>query len=226
MLVLGFPAGGFGTNTYVFAERPGAGCVIIDPGQRSAEGLGELVSRNRLTPEAVLLTHGHMDHTWDAVPVSERYDVPVYVHADDRFMVGSPASGLPRGFPAHLLEGHPNTDPSDLVEVRGRRTTIHAAGLDIEVLHTGGHTPGSVILYVRGEGHDLFTGDALLAGALGRTDGPGGDESQLRATLGEHCAHLPDSTAIHPGHGEATTLWAQRRVHPFLRTEPAPSHTP
>ncbi|WP_116246363.1 MBL fold metallo-hydrolase [Nocardiopsis sp. FIRDI 009] len=224
MLILGFPAGVFGTNTYVLAERPGAGCVIIDPGQRSLEGLGELVARHRLEPEAVLLTHGHMDHTWDAVPVSERYDVPVYVHADDRFMVGAPARGLPRDFPAHLLEGHPNTDPTDLREIRRDRTTVRAAGLDIEALHTGGHTPGSMILHVRGEGSALFTGDALLTGALGRTDGPGGDEGRLRTALAEHCRALPDTTAIHPGHGESTTLRAERRLHPFLRPDPVSSH--
>ncbi|MFE3460932.1 MBL fold metallo-hydrolase [Nocardiopsis aegyptia] len=223
MLILGFPAGVFGTNTYVLAEGPGAGCVIIDPGQRSLEGLSDLVARHRLEPEAVLLTHGHMDHTWDAVPVGARYDVPVYVHTADRFMVGAPARGLPDDFPAHLLEGHPNADPSGLRAVDGDRTTVRAAGLDIEALHTGGHTPGSIVLHVQGGESALFTGDALLAGALGRTDGPGGDERRLRSALNRHCAPLPDTTAIHPGHGDPTTLRAERRLHPFLRPEAAPA---
>ncbi|WP_370013495.1 MBL fold metallo-hydrolase [Nocardiopsis sp. Huas11] len=104
----------------------------------------------------------------------------------------------------------------------GERSTVGAAGLSIEALRTGGHTPGSILLHVGGEGSELFTGDALLAGSLGRTDGPGGDERRLRSALSRHCARLPDATTIHPGHGEATTLRAQRRLHRFLRTQARP----
>ena len=219
MLILGFPAGEFATNTYAVAAEPGAECLIVDPGKEAFGGLNDLVGRYRLEPAGVVLTHGHMDHTWDAVPVAERYGVPVYVHAADRFMVGAPARGLPDDFPGHLLDGHPGAEPADLRELRGDRGLLRFGELDVEVLHTGGHTPGSVLVHVRdggaGEGA-LFTGDALLRGEIGRTDGPGGDAEVLRASLARHCADLPDRTSLFPGHGSSTTLGAERSAHPWL----------
>ncbi|WP_017623095.1 MBL fold metallo-hydrolase [Nocardiopsis chromatogenes] len=223
MLILGFPAGGFATNTHAVAAGPGAGCLLIDPGKEAFAGLAALIGRHRLVPGAVVLTHGHMDHTWDAVPVAEHYGVSVYVHAADRFMVGAPARGLPDDFPAHLLDGHPRAEPADLRELHGDRNTLHVGRLAVEALHTGGHTPGSMLVHVRDKGTGetaLFTGDTLLRGELGRTDGPGGDRRRLQESLTRHCAGLPDSTPVLPGHGGATTLGAEREVHPWLAGGP------
>ncbi|MDA2805667.1 MBL fold metallo-hydrolase [Nocardiopsis suaedae] len=225
MLILGFPAGEFGTNTRVVAPGPGADCLLVDPGKEAFAGLADLIGRHRLDPAAVVLTHGHMDHTWDAVPVAGHYGVPVYVHAADRFMVGAPARGLPSDFPAHLLDGHPGTEPVDLREFHGDRNSLRVGRLAVEALHTGGHTPGSVLVHVRDDGTGetaLFTGDALLRGELGRTDGPGGDGRRLRASLARHCAGLPDDTPVLPGHGGATTLGGERLVHPWLAAASAP----
>jgi hydroxyacylglutathione hydrolase len=216
VLVLGFPAGSFTTNAYLLAAGPGSGCLIIDPGQRSAKTLHELVTRHRLEPEAVLLTHGHMDHTWDALPVSRRYGVPVYIHPDDRFMLGAPAKGLPDTFPQELLAGHPNAEPSDVRPCGAGDGPVEAAGLTIHGHHVGGHTPGSVVFHCEADESVLFTGDALFAGSLGRTDGPGGDALLLRDSLARACGPLDDATSLLTGHGEPSTLGRERRLHAFL----------
>ncbi|WP_406863672.1 MBL fold metallo-hydrolase [Streptomyces sp. HUAS MG47] len=217
MLVLGFPAGSFGTHAYLLAPRAGAGCVIVDPGQRSAGRIAELVTEHRLVPEAVLVTHGHMDHTWDVVPVARRHGVPVYIHPEDRFMLGAPAAGLPADFPPELLAGHPNEEPADVRPFAPDRGVLHLAGLTLHTVHVAGHTPGSVVLHCEADVPLLLSGDALLAGALGRTDGPGGSASRLRAGLARACAPLDDTTVVLPGHGARTTLGREREVHAFLR---------
>lgn len=216
MLVLGFPAGSFTTNAYLLAPDEGAGCVIVDPGQRSAGRIAELVARHRLVPEAVIVTHGHMDHTWDAVPVARRYGVPVHIHPDDRFMLGAPAAGLPADFPSELLDGHPNEEPADVRLLAPDRDVLEVAGLTLHTAHVGGHTPGSVVLHCEADESLLLTGDALFAGTLGRTDGPGGSASRLRDGLGSVCAPLDDATVVLPGHGGTTTLGRERRLHAFL----------
>ncbi|MEV5742171.1 MBL fold metallo-hydrolase [Microbispora rosea] len=218
MLILEFRAGSFETNAYVVAAGLGRGCVIIDPGQRSAAALHGLVTRHHLEPEAILLTHGHMDHTWDVLPLSERYGVPVYVHPDDRFMVAAPARGLPESFPRELLAGHPNREPSDVRPCGAPGSpVVEAAGLTIQAHHVAGHTPGSVTYYVESGEPALFTGDALFAGSLGRSDGPGGDAGRLRDGLSRICRPLDDATRLLPGHGGPSTLGGERRLHAFLR---------
>lgn len=217
MLVLGFPAGSFATNAYLLATGPGRPCLVVDPGQRSDAALAELVARHRLEPAAVLLTHAHMDHTWDAVPVSRRYGVPVHVHPEDRFMLGDPAAGLPDTFPRDLLAGHPCAEPSEVRDCGESDPLPQLDGLHLTTRRVGGHTPGSVVFHcAAGEDEVLFTGDALLAGSLGHTDGPGGDPAALRDGLARACRGLGDATAVLPGHGERTTLGHARTLHPFL----------
>ncbi|WP_137816128.1 MBL fold metallo-hydrolase [Gandjariella thermophila] len=216
MLLHSFPAGSFGTNCYVLATASGQACVIVDPGQDAAEPLHDIVTRYRLEPEAVLLTHGHMDHTWDVLPVCRRYGVPAYIHPDDRFMLDAPARGLPETFPQHVLAGHPNAEPASVLPLGADQRPLRLAGLSIVARHTAGHTPGSVVLECTVDDTLLFTGDALLAGTLGRTDGPGGSEPVLRDALARICAPLDGSTVLLTGHGRRTTLAEERRLHPFL----------
>ena len=94
MLVTGFPAGMFQTNCYILAQDDSTQCVVVDPGQDAAEPLAEFLTQSDLTPTAVLLTHGHLDHTWSARAVCDKYDIPAYIHPEDRYMLSDPARGI------------------------------------------------------------------------------------------------------------------------------------
>ncbi|MER2225045.1 MAG: MBL fold metallo-hydrolase, partial [Rhodococcus sp. (in: high G+C Gram-positive bacteria)] len=94
MLVTGFPAGMFQTNCYILAQDDACECVVVDPGQDAAEPLFEYLDSKDMTVNAVLLTHGHLDHVWSAREVCERYSVPAYIHPEDRYMLSDPARGI------------------------------------------------------------------------------------------------------------------------------------
>ncbi|EIV92575.1 MBL fold metallo-hydrolase [Frankia sp. QA3] len=214
MLVLDFPAGSFTTNAYIIAPAPGSGCLIVDPGQRSAEKIRTLISGHRLVPEAVLLTHGHMDHTWDAVPLCRDFDIPVYIHPGDRFMLGVPEAGLPDSFPADLLEGHPHREPTDVRHLPGPESPLSIAGITVHSHHVGGHTPGSVILHCTAEDDVLLTGDALFAGSIGQAFS--GNLRSLQEAVAEVFGPMPDGGSLLPGHGDSSTVRQERRRQPFL----------
>ena len=98
VLVTGFPAGMLACNCYVLAQRAGADAIIVDPGQRAMGPLRRILDENHLTPAAVLLTHGHIDHIWSAQKVADMYGCPAYIHPDDRFMLTDPIKDFGRGF--------------------------------------------------------------------------------------------------------------------------------
>ncbi|MDF1926283.1 MBL fold metallo-hydrolase, partial [Mycolicibacterium smegmatis] len=97
MLITGFPAGMLACNCYVLAERPGSDAIVVDPGQRAMGPLREILDEHRLTPAAVLLTHGHIDHIWSAQKVADTYGCPAYIHPEDRFMLTDPVKAFGRG---------------------------------------------------------------------------------------------------------------------------------
>jgi hydroxyacylglutathione hydrolase len=209
VLVTGFPAGGFAANCYVVAPAEAAECVIIDPGQDAEPGIDEILTRHRLKPIAVLLTHGHIDHVWSVAPVCGARDVPAYIHPADREMLSDPAKGIGM----QIAPGLTFTEPDDVRELRDGEA-ISLAGLEFTVSHTPGHTRGSVTF--RGE-ETLFSGDLLFAGSIGRTDLPGGDDAQMRDSLAK-TLRLPDETTVLPGHGPGTTIGQERVSNPFLRS--------
>ncbi|OLT42456.1 hypothetical protein BJF85_22765 [Saccharomonospora sp. CUA-673] len=196
MLVVGFPAGTFRTNCYVLAPRPGAGCVIVDPGQDVAEPLERALTDHALTPAAVLATHGHPDHVAGIADLARAHDVPVRIRPEDRPMLDSV--------------------PESVVELGDE--PVEAAGLTIDVLHTPGHTPGSAVFRLETEegGRIALTGDTLFAGSAGRTDGPTGDADALRSSLALLARVLDDDTVLLPGHGPSTTMERERTANPFL----------
>ncbi len=224
MLVDGFPAGSFGTNCYVVAPGPGERCLVIDPGQDAVLGLQDMLARHRLRPAAVLLTHGHLDHTWSVVPVCEASGIPAYIHPADRAQLADPAGafGMAPGSP--LFGGLTFTEPEDVRELADGQV-IELAGLTLAVSLTPGHTPGSVVF---GAGEVLFAGDLLFAGSIGRTDLPGGSFPQILDSLARVVLPLPDEVVVLPGHGPATTVGTERASNPFLaqalagRGAPAP----
>lgn len=216
MLIAGFPAEAFGTNCYVVAPGPGEECVVVDPGIGVTDRLWELVGRHRLRPVAVLLTHGHLDHTFSVTPVCRARGVTAYIHPADRELLADPAKGL-SAESAAMLVGLPYAEP-DEVAVLPDGGAITLAGLEITVDHAPGHTQGSVLLRLPGdEAPVCLTGDVLFAGSIGRTDLPGGSMARMRESLRDKVLTLDDATVVMPGHGPASTIGRERATNPYLR---------
>lgn len=222
MLVLGFPVGPLQANCYVLALGEGEPCVVVDPGQDAVSTLEEQLRKYRLTPAAVLLTHGHFDHVFSAGEVCEAHGVPAFLHPADGYMLGDPAAALgPQGrqlFGGALAMKAPS-DVRDLAD----GAELDLAQLRFEVTHAPGHTGGSVLF---GAGTDeggrlLLAGDTLFAGSIGRTDLPGGDHADMLDTLSTRILPLDDDTIVLPGHGPTTTIGRERASNPFLEGLPA-----
>jgi hydroxyacylglutathione hydrolase len=221
VLIAGFPAGSFQANCYVLAVGPGSECLVVDPGENAVEPLREVLRTRDLMPAAVLLTHGHLDHIASAAEICRAAQIPAFLHAGDEHLLDYPLSGLNDVF-RQMLQGFPLDDlrPAD---VRTLGTELDAAGLQLAVDHTPGHTPGSVVFRFQAAGASgderpevLLTGDTLFAGSVGRTDLPGGSWDVLMESLRSKLLTRPDDAVILPGHGPSSTIGAERIGNPFL----------
>jgi glyoxylase-like metal-dependent hydrolase (beta-lactamase superfamily II) len=203
-------------NCYVLAPRAGADAIIVDPGQRAFAPLRRILDEHRLTPAAVLLTHGHIDHMWSAQKVADTYGCPVYIHSEDRFMLTDPIAGLgPRL--AQVALGAFFREPRQVVELDRDGDKIELGGMTVAVDHTPGHTKGSVVFRVAdGPAELAFTGDTLFKQSIGRTDLQGGSGRDLYTSIVEKLLVLDDDTVVLPGHGPKSTIGSERRTNPFL----------
>jgi len=217
VLVRGFPAQAFDTNCYVVAPGQGEQCVVVDPGIGVEQQLDDLLREHGLQPVAVLLTHGHIDHTFSVTPVCGAKGIPAWIHPADRDQLEDPVAYLSAGS-SQLFGGRLDwTAPSD-VRLLDPAEPLELAGLRITVDLAPGHTPGSVCLRldVEEEAPILFSGDHLFAGSIGRTDMPGGSYDELMASMAEKILPLDDGIVVLPGHGRATTVGQERRTNPFV----------
>ena len=218
MLVAGFPAGSYRTNCYVLAPGPGQACVVVDPGQDAVEPLEGVLAQHRLTPVAVLLTHGHFDHTFSVVPVCDGHDVPAFIHPDDRVLLSDPMKGLSADALAFFGGRLEMREPRE-VRTLDDGAALTLAGIELRVDHTPGHTPGSVVFSTATpEGDEvILAGDTLFAGSIGRTDLPGGDTATMLRSLRDKLLTRADAAHVLPGHGPATTIGQERAANPFLQ---------
>jgi hydroxyacylglutathione hydrolase len=212
VFIAGFPAGPPQTNCWVLATAPGEQCLVVDPGIGAEAALDALLEEHRLHPVAVLLTHGHFDHTFSVVPVCAARGIPAWIHPADRVQLTDPLSwaGISPGTP---LFGRLEFAEPDDVRTLDDGATLELAGLTLTVDHAPGHTRGSVAFRV---GAGLLSGDLLFAGSIGRTDLPGGDHEAMLSSLSRVVLALPDETQVWPGHGPSTTIGAERAGNPFL----------
>lgn len=189
------PVGMLQTNCYIAHQENSSACLVIDPGD-NAHKICARLEQEKLQIAAILLTHCHFDHDGAVKDLIAKYDCPVYMHKHELI--------LPAGFPT------------------GRRFYTHScaegdvlslAGLSVQVLHTPGHTPGSVCYLIDSA---LFSGDTLFAGGCGRTDFPCGSWDALMQSL-QRLAAIKTDLAVYPGHGESTSLAAEKRYNPYLR---------
>ena len=197
------PLGQLGTNCYIFHQKGSFKCGIVDPGDQG-EQLAQWLKNRGLEPEAILLTHGHFDHILGIPGLRTAWpELPIYCHPAD-FGAGETTNLFGQRFPTVSSFG--NITPYR----EGDRVTV--AGVELEVLETPGHTPGSVTLRAEDV---LFTGDTLFAGSMGRSDFPGGNTRQLFASL-KKLAQLEGDYRVLPGHEAATTLDEERRSNVFM----------
>lgn len=211
MLLVPVPAWLADTNAYILARGPGSPAVVVDA-PPDPDLIGAALVRNDLTLAAVLLTHGHIDHTGGSGQLERATGAVVYVHPDDDFLTLHPIEQLKAMFgmtPPGVY------DVPEKFEALADGKVMRLADMDIEVRHTPGHTPGHCCFYLEDE-EMLFSGDQLFAGSIGRTDLPGGSLSALFASMEEKVLVLPDVTRVLPGHGPETTVGRERATNPFL----------
>ena len=216
MLIAGFPSAVTDTNCWVVATGTGEQCVVIDPGIGVTGALDEVLAEHRLHPVAVLLTHGHFDHTFSVLPVCQARGIPAYIHPADRGQLADPWSGvgMPVGTP--LFGSLTFAEPDDVRELASS-DKISIAGLDFAVTHAPGHSAGSVVFGLTGADEPtVFSGDVLFAGSIGRTDLPGGSMAEMEHSLRTVIVPMDDATVVHPGHGPSTTIARERATNPFL----------
>lgn len=195
--------GDYQTNCYCVHEADSQRCVLIDPGY-DAERILEFLQAQKLTLDAILLTHGHFDHVGAVKALVMDTDCQLWMSQSDWTQTRNPL--------LTYLYPLANCAFSE-VHFCQEGEHIHGAGLTFEVWETPGHTWGSVCFRC---GDDLFTGDTLFDGSCGRTDLPGGDHKTILESL-QRLKNVPDDLRIFPGHGTASTLEDQRRYNPYLR---------
>ncbi len=199
------------TNGWVLFDDEDGPALLIDPADDPAAVLRACAGR---TVAAIVLTHGHFDHLGAVRELVTQTGAPLLVHEADaaRITDAHGAGGAQFGFDL-------TAPPPDRLLADG--DTIDAGTFSLRVLHTPGHTPGSICLFWPGEADGsqpphLFAGDTVFAGSVGRTDFPGGDARALSRSIAEKIAVLPSETIVHPGHGPDTTVGRERRLNPFF----------
>ena len=213
MLVAGFPAQMYATNCWVLATGEGSECIIIDPGMPDVSlELAELLGKHRLKPVATLLTHGHLDHTFSVVPVCDGYEIPAYIHSEDRNLLADPTAAITPEFRT-MLAGMSFSEPREVKELKSGEE-FELCGLKIQAIHSPGHTRGSLMFLV--DGQTLLSGDVLFAGSVGRTDLPTGSSADMQKTLSKKVLTLDDEIRVLPGHGPETKIGYERKNNPYL----------
>ena len=200
----------FQVNTYLIYDDSHE-CVIIDAAcyeKHEFNTLADYIKKEGLTPKALLITHGHVDHICGTSDILDQFNIPFLMHKDDTYLLAAAVQyGNVFGF---NVEQPPA--PTGFLG-QGDRFDFGNSGL--EILHTPGHSPGSITFYSNKD-EFLIAGDVLFSGSIGRTDLPKGDFDTLIDSINSKIMVLPDETKVYPGHGDSTTVGRERKSNPFL----------
>jgi hydroxyacylglutathione hydrolase len=216
MIYLKIPVGMLQCNCSIIGDPRTLECIVVDPGDE-VERILSLLGRYKLTVKAIVSTHAHIDHVGGLAKLYQYTGAPVMMHTDDLPLYrGMEVQAAFLGMRApELVEIHQLLKEGD---------ALQWGHFLANVIHTPGHTPGSVSLYLPTEGENatltqpqLFSGDTLFAGSIGRTDLWGGSFDEILCSLKDKLMQLPDSTIVHPGHGASTTIGHERDTNPFLK---------
>lgn len=202
------PVTPFEQNCTVFWDETTMRGGIVDPGG-DLETIEAFLTENGITLEKILVTHGHLDHAGAVATLARKYELPIIgPHRDDKFWIDNmPQQAQQFGFPAaERFEADEWLEHGGAVEV---------AGINFDVLHCPGHTPGHVVFFQR-QDNVAMVGDVLFKGSIGRTDFPKGDFNQLISSITERLWPLGDNVTFIPGHGPVSTFGAERKTNPFV----------
>jgi hydroxyacylglutathione hydrolase len=209
MIVETFPVGWLQCNCTILGDESTREAIVIDPGDDSGEILARL-EKHGLTCRQIVCTHTHIDHVGAICELQERAGTPASIHKADLFLfekldMQAEWIGMPmpkRGAIEHFVEDG---------------GAVACSGVEIGVIHTPGHTPGSISFLLEGDRNILFTGDTLFAQSIGRTDLWGGSQPQILTSIQKKLMTFDDDTLVIAGHGESTTIGHERRYNPFLK---------
>ena len=210
MVLETFPVGMLQCNCTLLGDETTGEAMVVDPGDNVPEILARLKAHG-LTLKQIVVTHAHIDHVGGALRLKQATGAPILLNQNDL-----PLLKMMDVQAAWLGTSAPEVAPPDESAEHGMKVGI--AGHQAEVIHTPGHTPGSICLYFAPD-HLLLAGDTLFAGSIGRTDLPGGDEREILRSIHDKLLVLPDDLRVIPGHGPETTLGAERETNPFLVTK-------
>lgn len=192
-------------NCYVLASGENSSAIIIDPGDQ-ARKIKQVLDKYRLKPAFIVNTHGHYDH----IGCDDKFGVPVYIHKDDVPLLRDSRLNLSGVFSLGYAV------KSEIIKLE-EGEIIKSEGIELEVLHIPGHTPGGISLLIKKPARKaVFTGDTLFCQGIGRSDLDGGNESLLIKSIKEKLLILSDDTVVYPGHGPSSTIGEEKKNNPFL----------
>jgi hydroxyacylglutathione hydrolase len=200
-----FTVGPFQENTYLVRADGAGKALLIDPGDEAPK-LQAAMDELGVTPEAILLTHTHIDHIGAVAAIASATGAPVYCPRKELTVLADPSRFFPPDWGT--------VDPWEAEHALDGGERLQLAGLDIDVISTPGHSPGHVTFAIEGA---LFSGDVLFQNSIGRTDLPGADHATLMASIADLLERFDDATTVHPGHMGLTTLGRERATNPFLQ---------
>ena len=210
MIIDSFAVAPLGCNCVILGDEATGKAIVVDPGGEGPRILSRLEELG-LTCEAIVHTHTHFDHVGATKEVQEATDAPTMIHEADLFLYEGVQMQLD-SFRAPFVA----PEMAEIDRFLAHGDTVQAGDLEADVVHTPGHSPGSICLTVLGDRPVVLAGDTLFARSVGRTDLWGGDTSQLVGSIRKRLFTLPDETLVICGHGSATTIGEERKLNPFV----------